>query len=121
MNKFTPGPWESSEADDGHEIRMGTAIESRHSYEAQHIISYNHGLFVDDDLDSPSPETLQYFEAEANAHLIAAAPDLLAAAEECARVMEAHEGKGTAEAIEAFDRAYEKLAAAVHKAKGVAK
>jgi hypothetical protein len=83
--RHTPGPWQLIVTDDGHEIRMGSATTNHGSYESQHIVEYDHGCILDDetdeDLSDPSPETRQYMEAEANARLIAAAPDLLAACE----------------------------------------
>jgi hypothetical protein len=71
----TPGPWQCSESDDGHEIRMGDAITSRGMHDCHNLIEYNHGLYYDDDLSPPQLE--QYQQAEANATLIAASPDLL--------------------------------------------
>jgi hypothetical protein len=70
-SKHTPGPWEAHESDDGHEIHMGERVGSGHMYQTQHILGYDHGLSEEDGK--------QFEEAEANAWLIAAAPDLLAA------------------------------------------
>jgi hypothetical protein len=82
--EFTPAPWQLRETDEGHEIRMGSAVKSYGSYEPQHVINYDHGCLVDDetdeDLSDPSPETRQYFEAKANAQLISASPDFYQAA-----------------------------------------
>lgn len=77
MSKHTPGPWEASEIDDGfdcgHVIRMGESIASPYHYASHHRIEYDHGCDPEDNRD-------QFEEAEANARLIAAAPDLLEAA-----------------------------------------
>lgn len=70
--KHTPGPWNVYESDDGHEIRMGRANDSI-SYPSHCIVTYDHMIYpVDGE---------QYEEAEANARLIAAAPELLEALE----------------------------------------
>jgi hypothetical protein len=70
----TPGPWEWVESDTGHEIRMGSARGDTNHWEVQHLIEYQHGLDPGDEGDR-----YQFEEAAANARLIAAAPDLLAA------------------------------------------
>jgi len=64
----TIAPWETEESDEGHEIRMGEAIESRGQYQTHHIIEYNHGCESSD--DSSVAEEEQYLEAQANAYLI---------------------------------------------------
>jgi len=64
----TIAPWETEESDEGHEIRMGEAIESRGQYQSHHIIEYNHGCESSD--DSSVAEEEQYLEAQANAYLI---------------------------------------------------
>lgn len=72
MSKHTPGPWECVwSEDDGHVIRMSSALGGANGYESHHCIEYQHGLYPDDGD--------QFKEAKANARLIAAAPDLLAA------------------------------------------
>lgn len=75
MTGHTPGPWKVEEQDGAHIILMGTALTSRAQHEVQHSIVYDHGLFPGDD---ETPESDQWVEAEANARLIAAAPDLYA-------------------------------------------
>ena len=78
----TPGPWEVERTYDGHEIRMGTALEPDHSgYLVQHIIEYEHGLFerYNDGTPVNEVELRQLREADANARLIAAAPELFEA------------------------------------------
>lgn len=74
--QHTPAPWQAFEMEDGHDIRMATALEMRHGgYQPQHVISYEHGL----EPGESETQDAQYDEAFANANLIAAAPDLLAA------------------------------------------
>lgn len=72
----TPGPWIYEETDDGHDIRMGTAIESPGHYDSHHVIEYDHSCFYDEDEAEESNE--QALEAEANAELIAKAPETIA-------------------------------------------
>lgn len=72
----TPGPWRVEEFEEGHIILMGTALTRRANHEVQHSIFYEHGLFRGDDEVAQSP---QWAEAEANARLIASAPDMDAA------------------------------------------
>lgn len=76
----TPGPWVVVETDEGHEILMGSALPiPRSSWAVQHRIEYEHLLDPDADHEV---ERAQYLEADANARLIAAAPDLKAALED---------------------------------------
>lgn len=73
MEKHTKGPWEvefdDNDPSDGHIIRMGSAIESPGFHKTHHRIEYEHMLY---------PGDKGFKEAQANARLIAAAPDLLA-------------------------------------------
>lgn len=73
----TPGPWEFVLHDDGDtsgvtfEIRMGSRLGGANGWEPQHQIEYEAAS------NEESPD--QFTEAEDNARLIAAAPDLLEA------------------------------------------
>src|SRR4051812_33377396 len=73
----TPGPWEFTLDDDGMTsgvtfvIRMGSHLGGANGWEPQHRIEYE----VSSKEESPE----QFEEAKANAILIAAVPDLLAA------------------------------------------
>jgi len=77
MSGHTPVPWEYVVDDDGETIgaaiiiRMGTHLRGRNGWEPQHRIEYQ--------VSAPDESPEQFAEAEANARLIAAAPDLLAA------------------------------------------
>lgn len=71
----TPGPWDLSwDESDGFTIRMGTARRSPVSCDLAHIMEGYAECLYPEDGD-------QFLEAEANACLMAAAPDLLAALE----------------------------------------
>src|ERR1043165_358061 len=70
----TPGPWQLEYDAGEHIIRMGSAITNRSQHQVQHIITYDHGLFADH--DSTDAEVAQFVEADANARLIAAAPEM---------------------------------------------
>jgi len=76
-HSHTPGPWEVVLDDDGESsqvafvIRMGSHLDGANGWEPQHRIEYG----VSAREESPT----QFDEAEANANLIAAAPDLLSA------------------------------------------
>ena len=75
MAGHTPGPWRYEEDDYGHVITMGSRLGDPSHWAVQHEIEYQHGLDP-----SYEPDTYAFAEAEANARLIVAAPDLLAAA-----------------------------------------
>lgn len=78
MAEHTPGPWAIFSDDEGGiEIRMGTALQNLGHFEVQHAILWDLSLDPDEDAD-------QYDEAMANAHLIAASPDLLSDVERTA-------------------------------------
>lgn len=67
--KATPGPWEVSEEEMGHVIRMATALDDPGEYEPQHFIEYSHCLLYGDG----KAQEKQLAEAKANAEFIAAA------------------------------------------------
>jgi len=73
--KHTPGPWILDEECDGLVLAMGSRIENPSSYQTHHEIELYEEYSYDDF------EREQREEAFANARLIAAAPDLLAACE----------------------------------------
>lgn len=54
---------------------MGTSLIARGVFQPQHVIEYRHDLYP----DGNKHEKRQFAEAEANARLVAAATDLLAA------------------------------------------
>ena len=71
MSKHTKGPWIAVENGDGsHEILMGSAVKNPGGpFPQEESCVYEHGCYAEDG---------RHFKtAEANAHLIAAAPDLL--------------------------------------------
>jgi len=82
--KYTPGPWELEETEEGHVIRMGKAIENHSEFPSHLEIDYDHGCLLDgEDGDVFSEaEINQAGEALANAQLIAAAPDMYEALNE---------------------------------------
>ena len=78
MSRHTPGPWVADDfcRGDLHNVRVGTTDGESDYYLRTATICE---CFPGDDDDSHAPITLR--EAEANAHLIAAAPDMLTALE----------------------------------------
>lgn len=87
----TPGPWEYSETDDGHEILMAEARDQTGVCQPQHRIDYDHGLWMEGD---DGPEDLQAEEALANAIFIAAAPaDIAALLRECEELTKELKGR----------------------------
>lgn len=88
--KFTPGPWEVEETEDGHIIRMGKAIESPSEFPSHMEIDYDHGCLLDGeegDIFSEG-EIKQAEEARANAFLIVAAPDMYEALRHASQFIE---------------------------------
>lgn len=71
--KHTPGPWKWKSDEDmgGFHIYMATALKKRSWYESHHHIEMDFTVYPEDGE--------QWEEAKANARLMAAAPDLLAA------------------------------------------
>lgn len=76
--KFTPGPWELEETEEGHVIRMGKAIENTGMFPSHMEIEYNHGCLLDGEEGDvfSEAEIEQALEARANALLISAAPEM---------------------------------------------
>ena len=83
MTQFTKGPWDYKLTGDGKRIRIGLGMfDGPNGYDVAEVYS-----------DDVTEET--YVEAQANAHLIAAAPELYEALEaltEMARRMDFSEG-----------------------------
>src|SRR5690606_32970719 len=79
--KWTPGPWELDIREYGFRIRMGSAVPYTGGYKPQHLIEWDPGVYYAPDYPETDAENRQYREAEANARLIAAAPELLASLE----------------------------------------
>jgi hypothetical protein len=73
--KHTPGPWEWSSDDDGHLVRMGDAVDSPGTHASHNLWKCEHMI----DPEAGVADRRQFAQAEANAQLIAAAPDLLEA------------------------------------------
>lgn len=85
MSEFTKGPWEVEYDEEygNHTIRMGTAVEDRGSYEPQHVVEYEHGCWPEEDEEDDYPANKQAREAEANAYLMAASPEMYEALKDC--------------------------------------
>jgi hypothetical protein len=104
MSKHTPGPWEAN----GYHIRQritGTRSIAEVAYTGPHHTPPNE-----------YPKSCRLVD-EANARLIAAAPDLLEALEKCAAVIGAPQEGHWATDDEVND-AYDSAVAAIAKAKG---
>lgn len=82
---FTPGPWVADDfcMQDGRQVRVGTTDGSPHYYHRTATIceAYVKHPRLGDEMDVGEP-AIGIITAEANARLIAAAPDLYAAADE---------------------------------------
>jgi hypothetical protein len=94
MADFTPGPWEVGEPNQGGSVLAVGVFSDR-----WHIA----------DVWRDVPELVE--EAEANARLIAAAPDLLAALKRSLDWLASYQGAGA-------DRVWEQAKAAIAKAEG---
>lgn len=95
MGKHTPGPWEDVWLDD----ENGWIMDSRGNYLAEMVVADEEGLCVSED------------EARVNAHLMAAAPELL---EACSLALDDFEMEG----IELNHDTVTALKAAIKKARG---
>ncbi|CAB4156064.1 hypothetical protein UFOVP673_37 [uncultured Caudovirales phage] len=109
MSKHTPGPW-SIFTDDKHKHNAGIEAEN---FSIVTIGYFDETPGIDDSGVKGNTEE----EALANAHLIAAAPDLLEALEKCAAVIGAPQEGHWATDDEVND-AYDSAVAAINKAKG---
>lgn len=74
--KHTPGPWKLTSDEDGWTIRMGSALADNGHWQVQHRIELEWGDTYQEEGDNS-----QYEEAEANARLLRAAPEMLDALE----------------------------------------
>lgn len=73
----TPGPWEVRyEEGEGHVLLMGEAVNHTGSFRSHHKWTCDHCLFPDEETEACKA---QFAQAEADAQLLAAAPDLLEA------------------------------------------
>jgi hypothetical protein len=113
--EHTPGPWEISGDEEGWTIRMGTALADDGRWQVQHRIELDWGDTYDGEGDNS-----QYEEAEANARLIAAAPDLLAALEGVTAYIEDHRGDGGDGIMCTGCRLWKQARAAIARARGEA-
>lgn len=96
----TPGPWkaEYNEDEPAHVVLMDTAIEHTGSYHSHHVWQCDHCLYPDE----VEPVLMQQFEeAKANARLIAAAPELLAACNLAMQFWYSDQPNDTAESVAA--------------------
>lgn len=113
--KFTPGPWSADEDPMGPEILTIIANADRPTYEWTFIAQ----IGVDD--DHTDAQGVLRAEAEANARLIAAAPDLYEALKEVSQAMTkltfegVDRGKGHWPAWDDTARAVDKARAALAK------
>src|SRR5690606_3860687 len=87
MSKHTPGPWKLKHVKNGHHIFMGQATRTPWHYPSHCKIEYEHDVWPEDGE--------QYEEAEANARLIAAAPELLGVCKSALSFIEALRNNGT--------------------------
>ena len=94
--EHTPGPWELRKLQTGYSIRTSAEIQISGNYPAK-----KKSLFQ---------VPFSAINAEANAHLAAAAPDLLAACREFVRKVECGEARSK--------RSYAQMKAAIDKAEG---
>ena len=75
MSGHTPGPWAwLFDRNEGHIVRIGDAIRSPYSYDSHNQWVCDHCIDEDDETDEIRA---QFAQSEANARLIAAAPELL--------------------------------------------
>lgn len=106
--KWTPGPWEVASEKNG-DWFVQVAVQPKSAHPAFDRYRINHGWIGGDPSNSPNPE---YGNAEANAHLIAAAPELYASLAELVSWMPGPLAWHFDAPIKAVERAREVLAKA---------
>ena len=126
MANHTPGPWELTAHEDRFEIAMGSALDtSRAGYEPQHMVTLDWETDEGDDEElSPQVE-----EGWANARLMTASPDLLAACQAAVAAINHNADSGESDcdcdgdcetAFALWTEAESLLTAAIAKARGEA-
>lgn len=104
--KFTPGPWVASHDRDGHVVWMAGADEHPWEFESHLRWECNHLIDEDEECDNARN---QFQQSKANAHLIAAAPDLY---EALAEIMNHHASNVLFGNVAMAERAWNALAKA---------
>jgi hypothetical protein len=104
--RFTPGPWELEYEEGKHVIKMGEAINAEEGYESQLEVEYAHCIF---------PGNYQFEEAQGNAQLMTAAPDMY---EALATLLDEQNGAPLLSREKQYNEAVAKARAAIAKADG---
>jgi len=112
MNKHTPGPWIVNEADNGGEVANIFSDNPEHDGAYVCAVWSDESATGNDGADEETPQYVTDAEANANAALIAAAPDMYEALEAVRAIIPQHNA-GTP-----WARAADKIHAALAKAEG---